>query len=70
MQVNVLIQNLAVRQQAVRKTGLVFGTEDRPIFSEGAPDFWGHVMLKSLHLFTIQLIFTVLQLKLKINTVE
>jgi hypothetical protein len=32
-----------VGQYAVRTTGLVFGTEDRPLFSEGAPDLWGHV---------------------------
>jgi hypothetical protein len=44
-------------------TGLGFGTEDGALFSEGALDFRGHVGMllgESLHLFSTQLIFTVM----------
>jgi hypothetical protein len=43
--------------------GLVSGTEDGALFSDGAIDFWAHVGIllgASLRLFSTQLIFTVM----------
>jgi hypothetical protein len=43
--------------------GLVFGTEDGALFSDGALDFWGHaemLLQESLRLFSTQLILTVM----------
>jgi hypothetical protein len=43
--------------------GLVSGTEDGALLSDGALDFWGHVGMllgESLRLFSTQPIFTVM----------
>jgi hypothetical protein len=47
----------------LRLVGLVSGTGDGALFSEDALDFWGHVGMllgESLHLFSTQLMFTVM----------
>jgi hypothetical protein len=53
-------------QYTLRLIGLVFGTDDRALFSEGAPDYCGYVGMlsrESLRLFSTQLILTVMLLK-------
>jgi hypothetical protein len=47
MPIKVFRQSFAVRQYTVRKIALVFGTEDRPLFPEGPPEFgimWGMLL--------------------------
>jgi hypothetical protein len=50
-------------QYTLRMIGVVFGTEDGALYSEGALNFWGCVgmlLRESLRLFGTQLILTIM----------